>query len=281
MTVALIDNGSLEPAATRNMRAVAAALAQRTGSPVQAVSWKHSDRIPAAELGGTPAATLAPFIRTFVARGERDFLFVPFFISAQGAIGSALRNDVDDLQRDHGPFSLVFSDGLAARNALAPIVAERIRETIARRALRTPAVIVVDHGGPSPASAAVRNQVASQMQALLGAEIGRVEAASLEGERHRHNHPLLAHALAAPGFDRGDVVIAPLFLSPGRHAGPTGDLAQIADAAARARPALRCHFTALVGTHPGVIDALSAALREALAWPQLAAMPGEAGHHVN
>ena len=55
MIVALIDNGSLDPAAHRNLRAVARALTARAGVTVHAVSWKHSDRIPAATLDGTPA----------------------------------------------------------------------------------------------------------------------------------------------------------------------------------------------------------------------------------
>jgi hypothetical protein len=69
MIVALIDNGSIEPAAQRNLRAVAAALSERAGVAVDAVSWKHSDRIPAAALDGVPAWTLAPWVRAHLARG--------------------------------------------------------------------------------------------------------------------------------------------------------------------------------------------------------------------
>ena len=87
MIAALIDNGSLEPAAHLNLRAVAAAVSTRAGTVVHAVSWKHSDRIAAAALGDTPAWTFAPFVRGMVALGQREFVFVPFFISAQGAIG--------------------------------------------------------------------------------------------------------------------------------------------------------------------------------------------------
>src|SRR5687768_18363574 len=89
MIVALIDNGSLEPAAHRNLRAVAAALSARTGVNVHAVSWKHSDRIAPAALDGAPAWTLAAFVRSLTTLGQREFVFVPFFVSAQGAIGSA------------------------------------------------------------------------------------------------------------------------------------------------------------------------------------------------
>jgi len=74
----------------------------------------------------------------------------------------------------------------------------------------------------------------------------------------------LSAALAAPGFASGDVVIAPLFLSPGRHAGPGGDLAGIARRAQAHSPGLRCHFTDLVGSHPMATDALSDALAAAL-----------------
>ena len=275
MIVALIDNGSLEAAAHLYLRAVAAAVSARAGAPVVAVSWKHSDRVPPVELDHMPAPTLAPWVRAQVARGERDFVFIPFFISAQGAIGSALRNDLERLQREVGAFTFTFTRGLASPGRVGDVVAivsQRVRAVLAKRGLWAPAVIVVDHGGPSAASAALRDEIAAGVRAALGNEASQVAAASMEGANHAHNRPLLADELRAPGFDRGDVVIAPLFLSPGRHAGPEGDLAQIA-AAAGANPIsevrlasveLRCHFTGLVGTHPLVADALAAALRDTL-----------------
>ena len=267
MTIAVIDNGSLEPAATRNLRAVAAALSVRAGVEVHPVSWKHSDRIVAAKLDNVRAVSLAPFVRACLARGERQFLFVPFFISAQGAIGSALRADLEKLRREAGPFEFTFTDGLAARGAIAEIVAERVRATISSRGLHRPPVIVVDHGSPALATATLRDQLAAHVRQILGDEIGPLEAASMEGGEHAHNLPLLADALARPGFDRGDVVIAPLFLSPGRHAGPHGDLAHIARVAEADSSTLRCHFTELVGTHPRAIHVLADALRAALPEP--------------
>ena len=257
MTIALIDNGSLEPAAHANLRSVATALSDRTGATIHAVSWKHSDRAGA-------AWTLAPFVRAQFAAGERDFVFVPFFISAQGAIGSALRHDLENLQRELGDFQssfhFVFTDGLAARGAIAPIVAARIRETISAQSdlSRTPPVIVVDHGGPSPASATLRDEIAAEIRALLAGEIGPLAAASMEGA----HPPLLADQLRAPDFATAPaLVIAPLFLSPGRHAGPEGDIARICRDASRG---IRCHITALVGTHPLAIDALAVALKHTL-----------------
>lgn len=264
MTAALVDNGSLEPAAHRNLRTLAAALSARTGVSIHAVSLKHSDRIPTAALDGVPASTLPAFVRAEFARGERVFLFVPFFISAQGAVGSNLGRELECLRAQFGHFDFTFTDGLAARGAIAAIAADRIRCVIAARALRTPPVIVVDHGGPSPASATLRDAVAADLRLLLGAAIGPLAAASMEGVEHIHNRPLLADALRHADFNRSDIVVAPLFLAPGRHAGPTGDIARLCRAAERSTPGLRCHTADLVGTHPLVVETLTEAVREAL-----------------
>jgi hypothetical protein len=255
MIVALLDNGSLEPAAHLNLRAVAATLSQETGTPVHAVSWKHSDRIAAAELGGTPAWTLAAFVRGMHALGQRDFIFVPFFISAQGAIGSALRGDLEKLQAELGGFEFRFTASLATREVLAPIVATRIREKISAASLRRPAVVLVDHGGPSPISAALRDEMATRVRALLHTEIVSISAASMEGS----HPPLLAEQLLAPALAQTDVVVALLFLSPGRHAGPDGDVARICSDSG-----VRCHLTDLVGNHPLASETFAAALRDTL-----------------
>ncbi len=255
MIVALIDNGSLEPAAHQNLRAVAAVLAKRTGTAVHAVSWKHSDRIAPADLDGTPAWTLGNFLRSMHALGQREFAFVPFFISPQGAIGSALRGDLEKLQLELGGFDFSFTPGLAERGAIPAIVAARIREALAAQRLPRPPVVLVDHGGPSPASAALRDRVAEQIRTLLGREIASLTAASMEGA----HPPLLADVLRTPAFANRDVIVAPLFLSPGRHAGPEGDIVQICAAS----PA-HCHLTPLVGTHPLATTTLAVALSEFL-----------------
>jgi len=250
MKVALVDNGSLEPAAHAGLRSVADAIGKAAGIFVEAVSWKHSGRIPANALEDGPAWTIEPWIRARLADGEREFVFVPFFISPQGAIGSSLRGDLEALRGNPGGFDFSFTAGLTAD-----------------KGLRRPAVVVVDHGGPSAASAAIRDTVAEAARERLGNAFGPLAAASMEspaGAEFAFNRPLLPEALAAPGFSSGDVIVAPLFLSPGRHAGPGGDLARIAREAQARSPSLRCHFTGLVGTHPIAAEFLSGALREAL-----------------
>jgi sirohydrochlorin ferrochelatase len=74
---------------------------------------------------------------------------------------------------------------------------------------------------------------------------------------------LLAEQLRHEPFASRETVVAPLFLSPGRHAGPDGDLAQICRAV---HP--HSHLTELVGTHPFAIDALAGALRTTLSTVQ-------------
>jgi hypothetical protein len=267
MKVALIDNGSLEPASHEGLRSAAAAVGQIAGMRVDAVSWKHSNRIPAGALIGGPAWTLAPWIRRQISAGEREFMFVPFFISPQGAIGSALSLDLGRLRDETGGFIHSFTEGIADSGALAAVVADRVREAAAAKGLRRPAVVVVDHGGPARASADLRDSVACAVRGELGDEIGPLAAASMEspdGPKFEFNRPLLADALGSRGFDSGDVVVAPLFLLPGRHAGPGGDLEAIARGAEMRSTRLRCHFAGLVGSHPAAIEALAGALTGAL-----------------
>ena len=266
MKIALIDNGSLEPAAHAGLRAAAAAIGAVADVRVEAVSWKHSDQIPSYSLPDGPASTLAPWVLDQVAAGEREFVFIPFFISPQGAIGSSLRRDLDALQRETAGFEYTFTDGLTAGN-LGSIVADRVRESTAAFRLGRPHVIVVDHGGPSAASAKVRERVADAARAELGAEAGNLTAASMEspeGPGFEFNRPLLADALRSPGLRVGTVLIAPLFLSPGRHAGPAGDLSHIARDAQALSPGLRCIFTGLVGTHPMAVEELASSLTRTL-----------------
>jgi hypothetical protein len=107
-----------------------------------------------------------------------------------------------------------------------------VREAAAAAGLSGPPVIVVDHGGPLRASAEVRDQRRRRgARLLLRAEVSRLAAASMEspdGPDFDFNRPLLADALLSPGFNSGDVVVAPSSSSPGRHAGPGGDLSRIA-----------------------------------------------------
>ena len=84
-----------------------------------------------------------------------------------------------------------------------------------------------------------------------------------EGEEYDFNEPLLEKLLGTAGFDR-EVIVSMLFLSPGRHAGPGGDVHQICEAAEQAHPGLRTRMTDLFATDPGAIDLLAQRYRQGL-----------------
>jgi hypothetical protein len=167
MKIALVDNGSVEPAAHLALRRAADSIAALAGMEVEAVSWRHSSRIPPVALGGRPAHTLARWVHGHHSAGETEFVLVPFFISPQGAVGSSLRAELDSLRARAGGFDYVVTGGLGDSPVLPQILAERVRETAAGLG-RTP-VVVVDHGGPSRESAAVRDRAALGAREILGA----------------------------------------------------------------------------------------------------------------
>ena len=77
--------------------------------------------------------------------------------------------------------------------------------------------------------------------------------------------PLLAAVLRRAEFARGHVVVARQLFSPGRHAGPAGDIADICTAAEQERPGLKTQLTGLMGGDPRLIEVLADRCREARA----------------
>jgi hypothetical protein len=67
---------------------------------------------------------------------------------------------------------------------------------------------------------------------------------------------LLAAVLRRPEFSGRIVVVAQQFLSPGRHAGPGGDVAEICRAAEQAQPGLKTFATKLIGADERLIPVL-------------------------
>ena len=131
----------------------------------------------------------------------------------------------------------------------------------------TPAVTLVDHGTPRIAVNKVRNFLAGQLKELLSKDASVVEASSMErrdGDEYAFNEPLLENLLGSEGFEK-EVILSMLFLSPGRHAGPGGDIAEICEEAEKQHPGLRTHMSDLFATHPGVVQLLAERFRQGLA----------------
>jgi sirohydrochlorin ferrochelatase len=271
--ILLVDNGSLEPAAILSLRAIAGRLAATLNQAVEPVSLLHSSAIPADQLGGTPAEILEPALERRLRAGTADFLIVPLFFGPSGGLTDYLPRRIAALREKFPQLRVRVAAPLVdlahpADQRIAAIIAERVR---AASADSTSPVVLVDHGSPMRAVAAVRDQVAAQVRTRLGAG-RRVVAASMErrpGPEYAFADPLLAAAFDEPGFDAGMVIVAMLFISPGRHASEKGDVAQICTAARERHPGLRPVMTELVGSHPGLIPILADRAAAGLATPPL------------
>jgi sirohydrochlorin ferrochelatase len=260
-TILLVDNGSTRAAATLNLRDIAGALSRRVGRDVHPVSLQHADRVPPTELDGRPALVLPDFLAERLAAGERSFVTVPLFFGRSRALTSFIPEQVERLGARFGPFEIAQADVLFPLPDGEPRLVEIVADQAAT-ALGGPRgrVILVDHGSPLPAVTAVREAVAAGLRARLPADV-TLDQAVMErrsGSEYDFNGDLLEERLDAAASDgECDVALAMLFLSPGRHAGPGGDIETIcADAMAR-HPALRVRIAPLVGEHPGLVDILA------------------------
>ncbi len=260
----LFDNGSFRADSTRSLRALAARLTARLGHPVRAVSLLHSVRVPAAELDGEAAQLLEPALDAwFSAEPSGRALLAPLFFGPSGALVDYVPEKLALLAQRHPRAKAVLAEALVLPEEhpaeLIAILADRVRATLAARGWASPRVVLCDHGTPLPAVTAVRDRLAAGLGRALAGEVAGVAAASMErreGPEFAFNEPLLETLLATPPFDAGEVVVALQFLSPGRHAGPGGDVAEICERAEVARPGLRTAMTAPIADDARLVDVL-------------------------
>lgn len=238
--VLLMDNGSLEPAAILRLRVLAGSLAAQLNRPIQPVSLLHSDRVPAGQLGGLAAETLEAALRRRLASGENEFVILPLFIGPTRALSEFLPEIVNRLREEFPDFRLRSAPPLYSDrdDRLVQILAEQVTATMAQcgETAESVRVAVVDHGSPVRAVTEVRNRIAVQLAHRLGDRVAAVAPCSMErrpGAEYDFNEPLLAHLLTTPHWKTGVVVVAHLFLLPGRHAGAGGDVARICQEAER------------------------------------------------
>lgn len=269
--ILLVDNGSLRPAATLNLRRLADALSQAMGEAVEAASLLHSFKIPPEQLGGRKADSLGPLAERYAAEGVTELLILPFFFGPSQALTRYLPERLAEVQANYPQLSVKVApplvDTLLAPDLrLAQLLADNVRERISGQS--RPKVVLVDHGSPIPEVTAVRNYLAGQLSALLADEVDCVTFASMErrdGDAYRFNEPLLETLLASPALAESDVILSMLFLSPGRHAGEGGDIAEICTQAMSNSPGLNIVTTRLVGENDAILELLATRLRQALA----------------
>ena len=251
--ILLVDNGSYEPAATLALRGLAKEVGQLIGREVRPVSTMHSTKIDPALLGGQPAVIFEQAVAQAKADGIDEIVVLPLFIGPSRAITEYLPKVFADAQP--GAMKLTVLQPLFGDDGLelTGMLADNLRETGWTKGSGT--VLLCDHGSPIPEVTACRNALAASLRQELGLKPEELIACSMErreGAEYDFNEPLLEDALRQA---KGEAVILMLFLLPGRHAGPDGDVATIAKEHAPA--GLRWKLSPLLGTHPALPSLLT------------------------
>jgi sirohydrochlorin ferrochelatase len=262
--VILLDNGSRRAESTLSLRHLATALTERIRTAVQPVSLLHSSAIDERRLHGIPAQTFEDFLRRQLRAGTRDFTVIPLFFGRSRALTELIPERVAALRSEHGPFDVQVAETLcplpAGEPRLVEILHDNVRQTVAAIGTEAHRVILVDHGSPLPQVTAVRRVLAEGLRTRLDGRVPLDEAVMerRQGSEYDFNGMLLEDKLReiAQAHGRRPVVLAMLFLSPGRHAGPGGDIEQICRAVTHDDPRMAIYPTALVGANPGLVDIL-------------------------
>lgn len=268
----LLDNGSLNPEATLSLRRISASLGELTGQEVRPISLLHSSSIDPGLLGGRQAEIFEPALKRSAVRGSHDILVLPLFIGPSLAITDylpgrirSIRSKFPELKVRVGP-SLACG-GISGDRDLLEILRDGVEGVIRDKGLHKPAVILVDHGTPIRTVNAVRQRLREQLATLLDERTSRLTAASMErreGEQYDFNEPLLEKLLDREGYCRGDVVISMLFLLPGMHAGPGGDIETICAEARKRHADLHTHLAPLIGEDKRLLKILEERLQMCL-----------------
>ncbi|MEW8536002.1 MAG: CbiX/SirB N-terminal domain-containing protein [Candidatus Thiodiazotropha endolucinida] len=268
--ILLLDNGSIQPQATRNLRKLAAELSRLSQYRVYPVSLQQADRIAPGELDGIPAQLLESFLSAQLERGIRDYLAIPLFFGVSRALTSFIPNLVESLQSIHGPFRLHIADVLyplpRGEPRLIKILKDQIDPLISGST--QPRVILVDHGSPLPEVTEVRLRIARELSSLLppDAQLSEAVMERRKGSEYDFNGERLDQVLQreAQRTLQTPIALSLLFLSPGRHAGEGGDIATICGDIERLHPGLDIRISPLVGEHPHLIEVLLDRLRSGL-----------------
>lgn len=257
----LVDNGSIRPLAYENLVSIAGDLSYRIGEVVWPAPLLHADKIYSQSSQGPSPVLLEERIIRAMGEGDSEFEIIPLFFGPSGAITDYLPRRLEKVGKAGGPLSVrilnnLFLNDHDGGDLLTDILEERVFEIVRNHQLSTRTVVMVDHGSPKKEVTAVRDKLSGLLADRLEGWV--VRPASMErreGSEYDFNEPLLEMALNE--VEEDEVIVAPLFLSPGRHAGPGGDIEKICQEAEAWRPGLSVHRTDLVGNHPKLIDLLA------------------------
>lgn len=262
MTVFLLcDNGSVQSEATLGLRRIALQLTELSGKQIHPVSLMHANKIPAELINEQPAMILPDFLDQQLSSGKRNFCLIPLFFGNSRALTSYIPEKVQELITKHGPFSITIKDVLCpippGEPGLAGILIDHIKTTASDNDLPLKNIVLVDHGSPSPKVTAVREHIAETIE--HGHEINLAQAVMerREGQEYDFNGPLLVDWLRKKA-ENGETsaIVAMMFLLPGKHAGPGGDIVTICQSVMDSFPNFSIAITSLVSEHPDLVNIL-------------------------
>ena len=254
----LVDNGSLEPESTLQLRRLAAELDRRLDCRVDPVSLAHSAKISADALEGRRAELFEAALDRGWREGVREFVILPLFVGPSHALVRHMPGLLAEGSKRSSLYRWRIASPLFAPGdkRLAEIMVDHVRGQLLCG--ERPRVAIVDHGSPNAEVTAVRNAVAAEVKEMLGDAVVAVEPCSMErreGSEFDFNDPLLASLLTKSEWRTSSVIAALLFIAPGRHAGPNGDVAQICRTS-QAGESTKIMLTPVLGQHPLLLDIL-------------------------
>ncbi|CAE6970872.1 unnamed protein product [Symbiodinium natans] len=169
--VALVDNGSLKPEATKSLRRLAASLQRRGNWTVEAVSARFADKISKDKLDGKPGEVLAPWLKRVVDEegNQAKVLLLPLLIGPSDTLTKAMPEAAaaSDLEVCIAPSLVCLCPAIyKAEESGASDIAMMLHEKLGDL---TPTsgvthVLLCDHGSPAPRVAAAREAVRSELE---------------------------------------------------------------------------------------------------------------------
>jgi sirohydrochlorin ferrochelatase len=268
----LVDNGSLRSDAELFTRKLSRRLEIDTGIPVIAASLAHSDRIPIESLNGIPVPIFEALLEQQCRQNNLKYLWViPFLLVTGGVIYEKIQSFLHVFSQMYPHIAFDMAEGLVSvsdpvESGVIGMIADQIQEVLKQNQLTRPRVVLVDHGSPNPAGARTRNGVAEGLASILGDRVEGVIPASMErrsGADYDFNEPLLERALTE-SVQQGhpEIVLARLFLQPGKHSGRAGDIEQICRSVSGRFPQLRIFNLPRVFSQKRLVQLLKRRLRQ-------------------
>lgn len=274
--IILVDNGSRRVDAVLNLNRLAGQLSERSGLAIDAVPLQHAHKIPPEEFGdaldGQAVITFPEYVEKALQAGVDELVIIPLFFGHSRAISSFIPDTLNALQKTHGPFECTVADVLCPLPQGEPELARLLYDNLVSLAI-TPLtkldyIVLVDHGSPARKVTDVRIKLAEQLAQHLPEQVLLLQAAMerREGPEYDFSGPLLKNLLEKLASENGvlEVAVAMQFISPGRHAGPGGDITEICAGVMQQYPGLKVHISPLVGENPLLVDLLLSRLQAVL-----------------